>query len=83
MVAMTMLIGCALRNEPRRRFTNNYKREVVQERLESQTLLSRAVSEHDLNHNQRDRGRREYGQGKYASASNQAMEFVSGWFGSL
>lgn len=73
---MATSIGHTFRNEPRRRFTNEYKRQVVQTLLASPMSLSRVAREHDLNHNQLARWRREYEQGKYGSAANEVTEFV-------
>lgn len=54
------------RNEPRRTFSAQYKRELVEIVLASPTSLARVAREHDLNQNQLTRWRREYEQGKYA-----------------
>jgi transposase len=54
------------RNEPRRRFSTQYKRELVEMVMASPLSLARLAREHELNHNQLARWRREYEQGKYA-----------------
>lgn len=76
MLAMATSIGRTFRSEPRRRFTNEYKRQVVQTLLASPMSLSRVVREHDLNHNQLARWRREYEQGKYGTTANKVTEFA-------
>ncbi|WP_430869468.1 transposase [Cupriavidus basilensis] len=76
LLATATLIGSTFCNEPRRRFTNEYKRQVVQTLLASPMWLSRVAREHDLNHNQLARRRREYEQGKCGTAANEVTEFV-------
>lgn len=71
---MATSIGRTFRNEPRRRFTNEYKRQVVQTLLTSPMSLSRVAREHDLDHNQLARWRREYEQGKYGTAAHATIE---------
>jgi transposase len=51
------------RNEPRRSFSTQYKRELVEMVLASPTSLARLAREHDLNQNQLTKWRREYEQG--------------------
>lgn len=75
MLAMATSIGRTFRNEPRRRFTNEYKRQVVRALLASPMSLSRVAREHDLNHNQLARWRLEYEQGKYGTAADEVTEF--------
>jgi transposase len=55
----------SFRNEPRRRFSREYKRQVVETVLASPSSLARVAREHDLNHNQLSRWRREYQRGLY------------------
>ena len=57
----------SFRNEPRRRFSREYKRQVVETVLASPSSLARVAREHDLNHNQLSRWRREYQRGMYDS----------------
>lgn len=64
------------RNEPRRRFSSAYKCQVVQALLSSAMSLARFAREHDLNHNQLARWRREYEQGKYGAVAEVAKDFV-------
>lgn len=60
----------SFRHEPRRRFTREYKRQVVEAVLSSSSSLARVAREHDLNHNQLSRWRREYQRGLYDSPSS-------------
>lgn len=62
------------RKEPRRRFPAEYKCQVVQALLSSTMSLARFAREHDLNHNQLARWRREYEQGKYGAVAE--VDFV-------
>jgi transposase len=60
------------RNEPRRRFSTEYKRQVVEMVLASPLSLARVAREHDLNHNQLARWRQEYKRGQYSPSDSQA-----------
>ncbi|WP_436226460.1 IS66 family insertion sequence element accessory protein TnpA [Cupriavidus necator] len=64
------------RKEPRRRFSSEYKCQVVRALLSSTMSLARFAREHDLNHNQLARWHREYEQGKYGAVAEVAMDFV-------
>ncbi|SPK70630.1 conserved protein of unknown function (plasmid) [Cupriavidus taiwanensis] len=64
------------RREPRRRFSAEYKRQIVMTLLSSTVSLARFAREHDLNHNQLDRWRREYQQGAYGAIEQSGAEFV-------
>lgn len=64
------------RREPRRRFSTEYKRQVVQALLSSAMSLARFAREHDLNHNQLARWRREYEQGKYGAVPEVLKDFM-------
>lgn len=57
----------SFRNEPRRSFSREYKRQVVETVLASPSSLARVARGHDLNHNQLSRWRREYQRGLYDS----------------
>jgi transposase len=68
------------RNEPRRRFTVEYKRQVVRALLASPMSLARVARDYDLNHNQLARWRHEYERGKYgepAQSADGATSFLS------
>ena len=68
------------RNEPRRRFTVEYKREVVRALLASPMSLARVARDYDLNHNQLARWRHEYEHGKYGEpvqSADGATPFLS------
>lgn len=64
------------RREPRRRFSAEYKCQMVQTLLSSTMSLARFAREHDLNHNQLARWRREYEQGSYGPIAQSGAEFV-------
>jgi transposase len=64
------------RREPRRRFSAEYKCQIVQTLLSSTMSLARFAREHDLNHNQLARWRREYEQGTYGAVAQASAEFV-------
>jgi transposase-like protein len=64
------------RKEPRRRFSVAYKCQVVRALLASTMSLARFARDHDLNHNQLARWRREYEQGRYGATDDVAREFV-------
>lgn len=64
------------RREPRRRFSAEYKCQIVQALLSSPMSLARFAREHGLNHNQLARWRREYEQGAYGPMAQAAVEFV-------
>jgi transposase len=64
--------GASFRNEPRRRFSTEYKRQVVEMVLASPLSLARVAREHDLNHNQLARWRQEYKRGQYPPSDSQA-----------
>lgn len=64
------------RREPRRRFSAEHKRQLVQTLLSSTVSLARFAREHDLNHNQLARWRREYEQGAYGAIAQAGAEFV-------
>ena len=65
MTDVTLPATSSFRNEPRRRFSREYKRQVVETVLASPSSLARVAREHDLNHNQLSRWRREYQRGMY------------------
>ncbi|MDE4917476.1 transposase [Cupriavidus metallidurans] len=65
------------RKESRRRFPSEYKSQVVQALLSSTMSLARFAREHDLNHNQLARWRREFEQGKYGAVAQEVKDFVS------
>ena len=67
MTDVTLPTTGSFRNEPRRRFSREYKRQVVEAVLASPSSLARVAREHDLNHNQLSRWRREYQRGMYDS----------------
>lgn len=64
------------RNEPRRSFSAQYKRELVEMVLASPTSQARLAREHGLNQNQLARWRREYERGKYAAPDMKAAALV-------
>ena len=55
----------SFRNKPRRRFTTEYKRQVVQALLVSSDSMAQVARDHDLNHNQLARWRQEFLQGRF------------------
>ena len=65
MTDVSLSAASSFRNEPRRRFSREYKRQVVETVLASPSSLARVAREHDLNHNQLSRWRREYQRGMY------------------
>ncbi|WP_420993647.1 IS66 family insertion sequence element accessory protein TnpA [Cupriavidus sp. 30B13] len=71
------------RREPRRRFSAEYKCRMVQTLLSSTMSLARFAREHDLNHNQLARWRREYEQGTYGPMAQAGVEFVPACVGPI
>jgi transposase-like protein len=65
------------RNEPRRRFSAQYKRELVETILASPLSLARVAREHELNQNQLARWRREYEQGKFVLTDGKDVSLLA------
>lgn len=62
----------SFRNKPRRRFTAEYKRQVVRTLLASAESMAQVARDHDLNHNQLARWRQQYLQGQFNQALSRA-----------
>lgn len=67
-----LAVSRSYRNNPRRRFSRAYKREVVQTLLASCESMARVARDHELNHNQLSRWRKEYEQGLLEDGGVQA-----------
>jgi transposase len=62
----------SFRNKPRRRFTTEYKRQVVRTLLASAESMAQVARDHDLNHNQLARWRQQYLQGQFNEALSRS-----------
>jgi transposase len=67
----------SFRNEPRRRFTREFKRQLVESLLVSPDSLARVARDNDLNHNQLSKWRRQYQEGLFGEASPVRLVPVS------
>jgi len=67
-----LIASGSFRNKPRRRFTVEYKRQVVRTLLASAESMAQVARDHDLNHNQLARWRQQYLRGQFNEALSRS-----------